>query len=166
MSHILELHLRPRRDLNSRPLKPTLQWVASALTTRPCWQDKKLTFKDEQNLACWLRTSRLFRLKGNIVKDNLGGSEWHTLHRYCKTRKHGALQKLVPLAQLPRSIKIYGVPMVLHLYSFCLMFQNNNFCHFFNTGKLVPFRNFRRSILFVYILAQVNCLGNRVSSAN
>lgn len=75
---------------------------------------------------------------------------------YCKTRKYGSLQISVPLVQLPSSAKIYSAPMVFN------MFQNYHFGHFFITGN-VPYRNFGRSILVVYTIAHVNCLGNRVS---
>lgn len=52
-----EIHLRPGRGLNSRPLKPSVS--VTALTTRPFRQDNCYAFDDERNLARLPRTNSL-----------------------------------------------------------------------------------------------------------
>lgn len=49
---------------------------------------------------------------------------------YCKKRKHGALQNVAPLLQLPLSTKIYNVPMIFNMYSIKFSVSNGRLCCF------------------------------------
>lgn len=69
------------------------------------------------------------------------------------------------MAQLSLSPKIYSAPTIFHMIV-CnfFMFQNNHCSFLFNTRSL-GIRNFKRLILFVYTIRQLNSVGKRVSSA-